>query len=248
MLIQNSLFHQYMEKIKTLPEKMGRHNLLQPAFLLEKENQIEIYYAPFDYLNPQAKVVTVGITPGWNQMLLSYVQARDSLLQGLSIEETCFQAKKRASLAGSTRSNIIEMMDQLTIPQILGLVSSRQLFESHRHLLHTTSIVRYPVFVKGKNYNGHNPSLLRTPLFHKYLYEEIVAELNAIPDALILPLGKAVSEVLMHLREKGLLKAKQVLFEFPHPSGANGHRQVQFVRNLKRFMHVVVKWGENRKG
>ncbi|SEN20223.1 hypothetical protein [Lihuaxuella thermophila] len=244
MLIQNSVFHQYMEKIKALPDKIEKHHLLQPGFLLHKESRLEIYYAPFDYLNPKAKVVTVGITPGWNQMLLSYVQARDSLLQGLSPEETCYQAKKRASLAGSTRNNLIGMMDRLAIPQRLGLFSSRQLFESHRHLLHTTSLIRYPVFVKGKNYNGHSPNLWRTPLFRKYLYEEVVAELNVMPDALVLPLGRAVSDVLMHLREQGLLKAKQILFQFPHPSGANGHRNAQFARNFERLKQVAGEWGE----
>lgn len=33
---------------------------------------MEIYYAPFQYINERAKVVIVGITPGLHQMKKSY--------------------------------------------------------------------------------------------------------------------------------------------------------------------------------
>ncbi|MBA4495674.1 hypothetical protein ACFO25_03135 [Paenactinomyces guangxiensis] len=126
MLVNNSLFHLYTEKISSLPEHISKKNLLRPDFLLEKENGMEISYGPFDYLNPEAKIVKVGITPGWSQMMLSYAQARDSLRQGNSAEEICYQAKKQASLAGPIRVNMIRMMDEIGISQKLGLVSSQQ--------------------------------------------------------------------------------------------------------------------------
>ena len=51
--------YDYKEVIKELPlkNKYTRDELLIDKFLLDKENNIEIYYAPHnEYLNPKAKV------------------------------------------------------------------------------------------------------------------------------------------------------------------------------------------------
>lgn len=49
------------------------------------------------------------------------------------------------------RKNLIEMLDGLERPKALGIVSGALLFSDRRDLLHTTSAIRYPVFVDGQN-------------------------------------------------------------------------------------------------
>ena len=60
-----------IQQIKLL-KIINQKSVKNKKFLLEKEKNIEIYYAPFDYINSKAKIVIVGITPGLQQMLQSY--------------------------------------------------------------------------------------------------------------------------------------------------------------------------------
>ena len=54
------------------------------------------------------------------------------------------------------RKNLIEMLDELNINEKLDLDSCSELFEEKDYLLHTTSIIPYPVFINNKNYTNDN--------------------------------------------------------------------------------------------
>ena len=132
-----------IQQIKLL-EKKKKKNVKDKKFLLEKEKNIEIYYAPFDYINSKAKIVIVGITPGLQQMLQSY----EVINQGKSFKEV----KDLSSFKGSMRTGLIKYLDELKINDILKIKSCESLFNKNSEYLHTTSLVKYPVFDKGKNY------------------------------------------------------------------------------------------------
>jgi hypothetical protein len=53
-------------------------------------------------------------------------------------------------------------------------------------------------------------------------------ELGILSQALIIPLGKTVEEMLQLLVSEDKLDDHRCLWGFPHPSGANGHRFKQF--------------------
>lgn len=36
---------------------------------MDASGDVKIYYAPFEYMNPSARIVLVGITPGPTQMV-----------------------------------------------------------------------------------------------------------------------------------------------------------------------------------
>lgn len=59
----------FVDRIKQLSEqtKYKKEQLFNQDFLMERKDNIEVYYVPFDYINTKAKIVIVGITPGWNQ-------------------------------------------------------------------------------------------------------------------------------------------------------------------------------------
>ena len=52
-----------IDKIRRL-KKIDTSSIVNKEFLIEKDGNIEIYYAPFDYINSKAKIAIVGITPG----------------------------------------------------------------------------------------------------------------------------------------------------------------------------------------
>lgn len=237
--------HEYEEVIKQLPikDKYEKNELLIDDLLIEKSVNIEIYYAPHnDYLNSKAKIFIVGITPGFQQMSTAISTARKELELETNIEEIQYKCKVAGRFSGSLRKNIISMLDYIKLNEALSINSCTDLFEDKDYLLHTVSLVPHPVFVKKQNYSGHTPKLLKSEFLMKYVYDNFIKELNNIEnlkDILIIPLGRAVEEVLYKLSEEGIICEKQILKGFPHPSGANVNRVIQLEENRENLIKQI---------
>jgi len=238
------LFERYAGAISALPEsqQFSRSDLLVPQFRLAKDRNIEIYYAPLDFINTNAKIAVVGITPGWTQMEIGFREAKAALGKGLSASDSLQQAKGKASFAGPMRENLLKMMDEIGLAKALKLDSCRALFGASRSWLHATSAIRYPVFVKGRNYGGHSPKIESSRVLQDFVDDLLAPELNAIPDALVVPLGACVDAVLQSLTRHGSLDARRCLTGFPHPSGANGHRLRKFEQSRNNLTRIVREW------
>lgn len=192
--------------------------------LIEREGRVTVHYAPFEHLTPGARLAIVGITPGRTQMINAVIEAQRALKAGASDLEALRCAKLSGAFSGGLRANLIRMLDAVGANRYLGLNSCARVFDSsHAGLVHTTSVLRNPVFVDGANYNG-TPAILRTAILRRQLEEVCARELNALQDALVLPLGPKVHEALRHLAERGLIDSARVLPAMPHPSGANNER------------------------
>ena len=237
--------YDYKEVIKELPlkNKYTKEELLIDKFLIDKENNIEIYYAPHnEYLNPKAKVFIIGITPGFQQMSTAIETARKELEVNDEIEEIQYKCKVAARFSGSLRKNIISMLDGIELNNIFNLESCSELFNEEDYLLHTISLIPYPVFVKGENYTGHTPKLIKNQFLMKYIYDNFINEFKKLEEpekVLLIPLGKAVEEVLIKLKEEGVIKENQILIGFPHPSGANVNRVTQFESNKDNMIKFI---------
>ena len=232
----------YYQVIERLPlkAKYTKEELLIPELLIKEEKQITIYYAAHnEYLNPKAKVFIVGITPGFAQMEKSIVAARRCIEEGMALEDIPYICKKEARFAGVLRKNIIQMLDELELGEVLGLESSAQLFDTADDMLHTTSMLPFATFVKGKNYTGHTPELMKNALLYEEVKTHFYPQLEMLKEALIIPLGKCVEEVIWHQIEKGLLQEKQCLIGFPHPSGANVNRKKQFEEEKEQMKSKI---------
>ena len=154
----------YKEIIKTLPikNKYTKEELLTKDFLIDKDNNIEIYYTPHnEHFNKEAKIFIVGITPGFQQMSTAISTARKELENTDNIEDIQYKCKVAARFSGSLRKNIISMLDDLQLNEIMNVNSSSELFDEKDYLLHTVSLIPYPVFVKKENYTGHTPKLIK---------------------------------------------------------------------------------------
>lgn len=239
----------YYNVIESLPlkKKYMKEELLIPELLVKEEKQIAIYYAAHnEYFNPKAKIFIVGITPGFAQMETSIVAARRCIEEHIPLEEMPYICKKEARFAGQLRKNIITMLDELKLGEALGLESSALLFGEADELLHTTSMLPFATFVKGKNYTGHAPELMKSHLLRTEVEAHFYPQVEALKDALIIPLGKCVEEVVNTLIEKGTIEERQCLIGFPHPSGANVNRKKQFaiekeqmMNKIKNFIHHI---------
>lgn len=235
-----SNFTHFKDLINALPAAYTDEMIQSEQFLLERDEKkkLEIYYAPFEYVNELAKVVIVGITPGLHQMKKSYSTVI-KLEDIHSDEEILHEVKKNSSFEGSMRKNLIQMLDELGLHIYLGISSTLDLFKEASHIVHTTSVLTYPVFYNGKNYNGTTPDILKTELLKKNIMEGFATEIGAIDRPLIIPLGVNVSKVLNYLSGQDYLDSNNILLGFPHPSGGNGHRHKQFAEN-KEQMQIML--------
>lgn len=175
-----------------------------------------------------------GITPGLQQASRALDEARRKLRQGASIEHAKQAAKATASFAGDMRSNLVNMLDHIGLHKLLKIDSSARLFDTHCHLVHHTSALRYPVFIKGKNYSG-SPAMLCRPSLRHQVETHLAEEIRMLGSQCIyVPLGPKVSQVFHHLQGRGVLKAEQLLDGLPHPSKANGERISYFLGRKPR--------------
>ena len=162
--------YDYKEAIMKLPlkNKYTKEELLIKDFLVDSEKNIEIYYAPHnEYLNPNAKVFIIGITPGFQQMSTAIATARKELEVNDDIQEIQYKCKVAGRFSGSLRKNIISMLDGIELNKALELQSCSELFEDKDYLLHTISLIPYSVFVNKENYSGHTPKLMKSDFLMK---------------------------------------------------------------------------------
>lgn len=239
--------YDYKDKIKNLPlkEKYTKEELLTKDFLIDKKDNIEIYYAPHnEYINKKAKVFIIGITPGFQQMSTAIATARKELEVSDDIELIQYKCKVIGRFSGALRKNIISMLDEIELNKALNINSCSELFAEKDYLLHTVSLIPYSVFVKKQNYSGHTPKLIKSDFLMKYVRENFINELKSLDnfeDILLIPLGRAVEEVLCKLQEEEIINENQILKGFPHPSGANVNRIPQLNENKDDMIRFIKK-------
>lgn len=239
--MENSL-KDYYTKIQALPLKTNytKEELLTPDFLIAKDKNLEIYYCTHnEYINYKAKIFIIGITPGFFQMNKSIVIAREAIERGAPISDIPYLCKVGARFSGGIRKNIISMLNELNIFSALNIADANSLFEENSDLLHSTSLIPFATFINKKNYTGYGPSLKNSPFLMKYVAENLYPQLELLKDTLVIPLGKCVESVLLDYIKAGLLDDAKCLLGFPHPSGANGHRKLQFEIHKEDFENKI---------
>lgn len=248
-IVNFSAFTKYKNLIRSLPLSFTDEMIKSEPFLLEKDDQkkLEMYYAPFDYVNESAKVMIVGITPGLHQMKRSFSTVIDTKDKSMTDEEILQEVKKRSSFEGPMRINLVRMLDELGLHEYLGLSSTMELFNKANDLVHTTSVIKYPVFYNGKNYSGTTPSMIKNETLKKYVVNGFAEEIKPLDRPLIIPLGVNVSKVLDYLTEHEELDPSTTLTGFPHPSGGNGHRHRQFAENKEQMKEMIKNYFSKRE-
>ncbi|MCH9670743.1 MAG: hypothetical protein K0U93_04770 [Gammaproteobacteria bacterium] len=218
---------------------------LPTALRMFEDQALEIWFTPNPLPSHTPKLWILGITPGWQQMRIAYEEAALALNRGQTPAQAIAKPKPNVSFAGSMRANLIAMLNALGVQRELGVSDAAQLFGSD--LLRTGSVLRFPIFVKGKNYTGHAPNPLRHPALKRMLDEVWIPEMHSVGNCLILPLGRAVEQILSYATNTHGLDAQRVLSGFPHPSGANGHRRRQFAQAQKSLTERIDTWFTNHR-
>ena len=177
---------------------------------------IRIETSGMDYVNPKAKVVIVGITPGESQMEASRC--------GKSKKDI----KRENAFAGGMRKQLVRMLDAIGVNRLLNIKTCDTLWSEGFDKVQMTSLLRDATYYRGKMYRG-KPSILGTPVLQKALTDGFVKhDCRKCSEAkLYVALGSKVKEVLDWLKAEGELTAPIVTI--PHASGSNGGRIAVFL-------------------
>ena len=85
-------------------------------------------------------------------------------------------------------------MDELKVNKKLKIKSCESLFNKDSKHLHTTSLVKYPVFDKGKNYSGSN--ILKKKILLEFIEKNFLKRIEKLQKSIIIPLGNTVSSTI----------------------------------------------------
>lgn len=174
------------------------------------EKDIVFKKSGMDYVNPRAKVVIVGITPGNSQM-----KADRS-------GKTPAEIKRENAFAGGMRTNLVQMLDEVGVNRLLGIETCATLWTTDFDKVHFTSLLKEATYYKDKMYRG-SPKILRTPKLFDAMERGFVPECGKCKSAVLyVALGRAVREVLDDLKSQGIISAEVV--SVVHPSGLNAGR------------------------
>lgn len=223
------LFSRFAEAIQTVDlTAVDRPSLVPPAFLLDSEGTLEVRYIPFETVNAGARVVLVGLTPGFTQWRNALAEAQAQLRQGASAEQALMAAKRTGAFSGTLRPNLVALLDSIGLHQWLRVDSCRALFDQRANLLHSTSLLRHPVTKDALNYSG-SPDPTRSPFLRKQIERYFAHEARLLANAVFVPLGPAAGAGLRWLVAEGVLRGDQIMEGLPHPSGANAERIAYFL-------------------
>ena len=227
-------FKQFSSIIRSLTAAdLAGDKSLNEKLRIAQDGLVEVCYAPFEYINQQARIVIVGITPGRTQMLNALRECRRQLDAGADDQQALKAAKQTGAFSGAMRPNLVALLNHVGLQHWLGLSSCEALFNEASSMVQTTSVLRNPVFVDGDNYNG-TPNMITHPLLQKQLLDGFGQDAKALPEAVFIPLGDKVALALHFLADRGLIAKERILDGLPHPSGANAERIAYFLGNKER--------------
>ncbi len=234
-------FEPLIAKLPARRHLTGR-DVLKPRFRLEEDGDLAIYYAPMEWVRPGARLIAIGITPGLSTMVAAFQTARDGIAAGHARARVLDEVKRVASFSNA-RGNLGRMLDELGVARWLGLAGCHELWQpSGASLFHPTSAIRYPVLKRGENYSGHGPKPPSSPMLAKWLRHELAPELAMLPDALVIPLGRAVDDAVAMLIREDRVDAARCLVGFPHPSGRNVGLEEQWGTERRQLRRKAMSW------
>ena len=228
------LFDRYADAIQTLDlDTIDAPGAIPERFLLARLGRYSSHYIPFESVNRAARVVVVGISPGFVQWKIAMREAQRRMAAGDAVDEVLRAARQTGAFSGAIRPNFVALLDAIRVNDWLGIESCATLFGSDAPLVHIGAILRHPVFVDGKNYSG-TPAMPRHAFLREQVMRYFAHEAALLPDALYIPMGASVSEGLDWLASQGIVRADRILHGLPHPSGANAERVAYFLGRKER--------------
>ena len=99
-----------------------------PSLHIANGGDLDVYFSPFEYVNTNAKIVLVGMSPGGTQAQNANIAAKNALKDGKSLDEAGKIAKETGSFSGALRNNLVALLDNIGVSEKIGIESAISLF------------------------------------------------------------------------------------------------------------------------
>ena len=169
----------------------------------------------FDYVNPMAQVVIVGITPGNSQL--------DCSREGMSSKEI----KRKYAFAGSMRPNLINLLDYIGVNSFLEIETCKSLWQEDFDKVDMTSLLVEATYELKKNGEKemfrHAEKIVKSEKLTKMLEDGFLRNCSKYGSkVLFVACGPGVYDILTKLQTEKRIYGTVV--GIAHPSGANTGR------------------------
>lgn len=166
------------------------------------------------YVNKDAIVVIVGVTPGNNQS-----GGKNEKLSPLEIK------KKYAFKGEPMRSNLIKMLDLIGVNRVLGIQSCKTIWDNDFHLVEMTSLLKrgtYEIIDGEKKMFNKARNIACNSQLEKEFNKGFVKDCAKYQKAkLFVACGPDTYTILLDLFRQGIIK--KPIVGIAHPSGQNGN-------------------------
>lgn len=169
----------------------------------------------FSYVNHEAKVVIVGITPG------------NSQIKGTREGMPPCEIKRIYAFAGKMRSNLIHMLDYIGVNKLLSIDTCKTLWEQDFDKVEMTSLLKEATYIMNKN--GHEEmfndisKITKSEELTDMLNEGFIKDCSNYNNAqLFIACGSKVYDVLLSLKQQNVISAP--IIGIAHPSESNKGR------------------------
>jgi hypothetical protein len=213
---------------------LGARGVSSPELCLGTHSRYTLQFTPFEHVNPNARIVIVGITPGNTQLELAYSRVQGLLKSKAPFGSLSLEAKKAAAFGGTMRANLVRLLNHFGVGEWLGIGDASSLWGTNAHLLESTSVVPHAAFKNGKMFAGSFEEILANPLLRECFHDCFVRSLDTLSRAeLYLALGPTPQAALRWCAEHGRIDGSRIA-AFPHPSPSAGSQIRYFLREIGR--------------
>jgi hypothetical protein len=227
----------HLFKYRGIIDRLGEAAVQSKETLLAASGNDEIYYTPFEWTNPQAKLVVVGITPGPTQLQMAYRTVSSKIKVGLDDEGILKAAKEHGAFGGATmRPNLVRMMEHFGFAELFGVDIVEDFWGKSADVFMGTSVVPHAAFRRGKPFAGSFDDIMKTNVLTECFLYDFVPSLKDVPDdAKFVALGETPLRALAWCVRYGHLKESQVMGAFAHPSTSGGSAVDAYLGLKTRF-------------
>jgi len=197
------------------------------------DDRIHFINAGFDYPNPDAEVVIVGITPGKNQLENGY-ESRDVIVTS---QEESLERKKTYAFKG-LRDNISLMLDSVGVKELLNIETCQSIWNEDFGKIDLTSLIKEAAFedINGRKSPFNDADMIaKSDKLRKRLEKGFVKDCKQYSKAkLFVACGHKVYNVLCNLKEKGIISAP--IIAIAHPSNNNKIRVEYYLGKIENSL------------
>ncbi|SOE66704.1 hypothetical protein SAMN05446635_2909 [Burkholderia sp. OK233] len=222
----------------------GVQALVSSPVIVDEDTRHQVQYVPFEYINPVAKLVIVGITPGNTQIGGTLATFAKLLREGAAREDILRTVKRLNSFGGnSMRPNLLKMLRHFKFEHLLGIDDVIDLWGKSDALFQATSVVPNAAFKWGTKrgvkgwwmFAGGFDEVLKSRIYRQQFEEVFLPSVRRMnTHALYVGLGPTPHAALQHCVDAGLIRQDQFLGSFPHPSTSAGDQVPFFLREKTR--------------